>query len=229
MKHTGHYLLLLITLISLSACGSMPKMFWDTDEDSTSVQDSRGPLNLPPELRGELTLPAVDEDAPLTATAAPLPEKYEVIVTKAGKKVALNARLYDVMAGQLLSSVVDAMTQMNLPVNSVDSSSGIITTDWVRKGDSALSDSILGSIGMSRISIIRYRFIVRIFRLKEGGSHSSRAEVHLLTQAYQNGHWLNKRSLPKRTDELFSAIEDQVARIPLKSKVPAEPERGVKP
>ncbi|ATX83017.1 hypothetical protein Ga0123462_2183 [Mariprofundus ferrinatatus] len=229
MKHTVHYLLLLITIISLSACSSVPKMFWDSDDNGGSGEAFRAPLNLPPELTGELNLPAVDEKATLTAAAAPLPEKYDVIVAKAGKKVALNARLYDVTAGQLLSSALDAMTQMNLPVNSVDSPSGIITTDWVRKGDSALSDSILGSIGMSRINVVRYRFIVRVFRLNEGGIHRSRVEVHLLTQAYQNGHWLNKRSLSDRSDELFAAIEEQVARIPPAREAPAEAARSIEP
>ncbi|WP_157819331.1 hypothetical protein [Mariprofundus aestuarium] len=193
-------------------------MFWDTDESSGVATTSgkvatRAPLELPPELKGELDLPVAEKGVELTASAAPLPERYAEAV--AGKPVALSARLYKIQPGQLLSSVVDAMTLLNLPVNSVDSPSGIITTDWVRKGQEGFSDVMMGSIGMSgAIKVIRYRFIVRVFKLKGGEAYRSRLEVRLLTQGYQNSHWVNKRSLPNRSDELFGAVEKQVGRIP---------------
>ena len=238
MRHTSRYLLLFALLISLSACGGMPKLFWSNDEGGgdtpayarggpTASEEvaTRAPLELPPELNDELQLPTA-EDVDLKTSAGPLPEQYDRVVS--GKPVALTARLYNIKPGQVLSAVVDALTQLSLPVNSVDSPTGIITTDWVREGDSDAMDSIMGAVGVSTVRVIRYRLIVRVFRMKEGSRHQSRLEIRVLSQAYQNNHWVNKRTLAKRNQDLFSAVEEQIGRIRPQA-TPAESDGGLQP
>ncbi|PJA33143.1 MAG: hypothetical protein CO187_02440 [Zetaproteobacteria bacterium CG_4_9_14_3_um_filter_53_7] len=197
----------------------MPKLFWDTDEGrgtgpayakggavDSAGDNPRAPLEVPPELRAELEMP---EAGQTSSNAAQVPVQYRQAV--AGKAVALDARLYDVQPNQLLSAVVDAMTSLNLPVGSVDSPSGIVTSDWVRKGSSNDGLMGLGNIFGASSSVYRYRFIVRVFNADAG---NSRLEVRTLTQSYQNSHWVNKPANIKLSADLFDAVEKQLGLMP---------------
>jgi len=92
-------------------------MLWSTDEGAGKSQtraqletDARPALDVPPSLRGDVKVP----DAGAIAIQKDLPERYKKLV--AGKRVALDSRLYDTSIGAVFSSVVDGMTALNLPV-----------------------------------------------------------------------------------------------------------------
>lgn len=225
-------LLLSILLMSLSACsGDMPQLFWDNDagknepayakqhQDGSKAQ-RRAPLDVPPELRADLELPDEQEVATQSDSKL-LPKEYTKAV--AGKAVALDARAYQAAPGKLFSATIDAMTALNLPVASIDSRSGIITTDWVRHGRH--NSSMLGSMfGQNKVTLTRHRFLVRIFRMKNAqGVMESRLEIRVLMQAYISRHWVNKASKRKVSLELFDAIEEQLARMQKEAPLTAEP------
>lgn len=226
MTHIRRNLTTLISLLLLSACsgGGMPQLFWPT-EDGTNNQpayargnggvtgtqsQSRAPLEVPPELRAELELPGDDQVASRVDESA-VPESYRKAVS--GKAVALHAKVYDFSAGQVFSAVVDAMTSLNLPVDSVDSPSGIITTDWVRRGEN--SSNIIAGLTGRVSSLTRHRFIVRMYRLKgeAGQPERSRLEVRVLSQVFQTNRWVNAPIKRKVSKELFSSIEEQLTRM----------------
>lgn len=196
----------------------MPKLFWDTDEgkgaytrgSSTAGGEvkPRAALEVPPELRADIDLPVSDKSV-AAENAVQVPEKYRKAV--AGKAVMLDVRHYEVQPGHLFSSVVDAMTSLSLPVDSVDSPSGVITTDWIRKGSLNPGGllNLSNLMGTSTSTLVRYRYIVRVFRLNEDLS-KSRLEVRLLNQVYINNHWVNKPKHSKRVLDLFTAVEKQL-------------------
>jgi hypothetical protein len=215
---------LLSLLLALSACSSMPQMFWEVDgqggpayargASGSPNAKSRPMLEVPPELRSELELPE-NEDIGMKAGADKLPKQYRRAV--AGKAVALHARLYDVTPKQLFSAVVDAMTSLNLPVDSVDSPSGIITTEWIRKGSNNAGGmfglgNLFGGFGVGLQKIHRYRFIVRIFKVNADTQFKSRLEVRLLSQVHMNRHWVNRPINNKPGLKLFAAVEKQLGR-----------------
>ena len=201
----------------LSGCMSGGnKLFWGLDEGkqekskSEAVQAaSRPALDIPPELRGEVAVPKANA----IARTSVLPERYKKIV--AGKKVGLDARVYKQPAGQVFSSVIDAMTAMNLPVESVDSASGTITTDWVKtdvNNPNLLSGiSFLGDGIMAR----RYRFVVRVLRqeLAEESQPQTmtRLEVRTLGQVFQTKHWVNRSLKRNYANDLFSSVEERLS------------------
>jgi len=208
-------------VLMLSSCSgglTMPKVFWDNKEGGSSHSskvekaiEKREALVVPPELRGEIELPAADEVASQHDPAL-LSEKYKQAV--AGKHVALDARVYPVTADKVFSAVVDGMTSLNLPVQSVDSRSGIVTTDWVRKGShSSVSGMLGGMVGMGGPGPTQHRFVVRVFRIKMGEKVMSKLEVRVLLQSFIARHWVNKRANKKIALELFSAVEEQLTRM----------------
>jgi hypothetical protein len=209
-SHTIFMLLLLL----LSGCGStsMPKLFWSNDDMGTSTSahakveaEVRPVLDVPPSLRGEVQVP----DAHAIAVQSKVPERYKKIV--AGKKVALDARQYDAPVAKVFSAVIDAMTALNLPVESIDSASGSITTDWIRVGaDSTSTLSTFNVFGESKIYATRYRYVVRVLRETLKDKEVTRLEVRSLTQVFQNRHWTNKKLRRKYVNDLFSRVEENI-------------------
>lgn len=194
-------------------------MFWDVDDKSGSQSttvaakssaesESRAPLELPPELRAEIELPMANAVGS-NSTEASLPEKYRKAVV--GKNVALDARVYDVSADQVFSAVVDAMTSLSMPVDSVDSASGIVTSDWVRKG--AYNNNIISAMMGDTQILSRHRYVVRVFRVKGEQQPQSRLEVRTLLQVYKNSHWVNKPMNKKITKSFFGTVEEQLGRL----------------
>ncbi len=226
MTPISRYLLLPFLLLLLSACSGMPKLFWDVEEGtgtgpaytkSTAIDGAgdkpRVPLDVPPELRDDLELPA-GEQTQASPDSAHVPAQYRKAV--AGKAVALDARLYDIPPSQLFSVAVDAMTSLNLPVASVDSPSGIVTSDWIKKSAPNYSQG-LASLFSNTENVVRYRYIVRVFRVDET---RSRLEVRVLNQQYLNRHWVNKPAHSKYIPELFAAVDKQPGLV--RSQLPSD-------
>jgi len=206
----------IMTLLAiLSGCsGGMPQLFWEVDDQSgapgksDSTGNSRPALVVPPELR-DAQVPHPDQVATGGEPRLTAEEKEQV----AGTAVALDAKLYSNGAGEVFSAVVDAMTSMNLPVESVDSPSGTITTDWVveKKGSSPVVFN--GLFGGGDILATRYRFVVRILRQQTTeGVEMTRLEIRTIGQAYIDRRWTNRPIKRKVSDELFSATEEQLSR-----------------
>lgn len=216
---------LLLTLISawlLSACSGMPKLFWDVNEGkdqpayasgskSGSSAQARAPLDVPPDLRKEIEVPMPDHVASDAAaqSSGVTPARKQAV---AGKAVSLNARRYDATPAQLFSAVVDAMTALNLPVDSVDSPSGTVTTEWIGKDINTPNTYVTSVLNMfgGATSKVRYRYIVRVMRVGESGSQ---LEVRTLGQKYANNHWFNAQLKQKVADELIDAVEEQLGRL----------------
>ncbi len=199
-------------LVLLAGCADgMPQLFWEADDKTPDYARSTGSagaqaeakkhLEVPPELRGKIGVPMAEQVA--VHNSRELPEKYRQAV--AGKAVSLDARVYPVAAADVFSATVDAMTSLNLPVDSVDSPSGIVTTDWVRKG--ANSASIAAMFGYTSGTMTRHRFIVRVFRLQQE-TPASKLEIRMLGQSYENGHWVNKPFKRAPSEELFQRVEE---------------------
>lgn len=203
-------------LATLSGCsGGTPKLFWDVDEGTDTAQGasgspasaSRPALVVPPELR-DAKVPEPDQVATGGEPRLTAEEKEQV----AGTAVALDAKVYSNGAGDVFSAVVDAMTSLNLPVESVDSPSGTITTDWIveKKGSAPV---VFGLFGGGDVLATRYRFVVRILRQKTAeGVEMTRLEIRTIGQAYTNHRWASRPIKRKVSDELFSATEEQLAR-----------------
>lgn len=214
--------LLLLTLsgVALASCTDRPFLYANEDGDKPAYSqqgggqasaESRAPLDVPPELRNvEVPQPeriATTEKGGI-ATAAD-----ETVV---GTAVALDARLYSVGVANVFSSVVDAMTALNMPVQSVDSPSGTITTDWIRQGadNPNLGQSAMaGLFGGDGVQAVRYRFVVRTLRQLEDGVSKTRLEIRTIGQAYINRHWVNRPIQRKVSEELFSAVEERLTAI----------------
>jgi uncharacterized lipoprotein len=227
MNRTRIPLSLLFSTLLLASCAHMPQLFWSENSGSGSSQvdasgdataPSRPPLIVPPDLRGQVSVPMPDKVASDESPAmkdAQSKEKAEV----AGTAVALDARVYDQDVATLFSAVVDAMTALNMPVQSVDSPSGTITTDWVRKdANSANVFSPVMSMFGAGPTYERYRFVVRVLRLNTPEGVKSELEVRALGQSFENSHWVNKPIKEKVSNDLFSAVGDQLAR---KAQAPA--------
>ncbi len=204
--------------MALTGCSGVPKLFWGLDEgvDKKSQQakpvkaEVRPALEVPPELRGKVEVPAAEH----IATREAMPERYKKAV--AGKHVALDARVYPQPVDRVFSAVVDAMTALNLPVNSVDSASGTITTDWVRTDANTTNDNsfIKGfDIFGSHARAIRYRYVVRVMRLRPDAKAKgqTRLQIRTMAQAFIGKHWVNKKLKRKFSTELFSRVEEMLA------------------
>ncbi len=216
---------LLLTLISasiLTACAGAPKLFWDTNEgkdkpayangsQASAGAAARAPLDVPPDLRKEIEVPMPDKVAADAASQSSgvTPARKQAV---AGKAVSLDARRYDFAPAQLFSAVVDAMTALNLPVDSVDSPSGTITTEWIGKDvntPNTYVTSVLNMFGAATTKV-RYRYIVRVLR---AGDKSSQLEVRTLGQQYANNHWYNAQLRQKVANDLIGAVEEQLGRL----------------
>ncbi|MDX8398444.1 MAG: hypothetical protein R8K49_09035, partial [Mariprofundaceae bacterium] len=190
------------------------KMLWGSGELGEAEKraevkaDSRPVLDVPPVLRGEVSVPKSDA----IAVKRSMPERYKKIV--AGKKVALDARTYEEPVAKVFSAVVDAMTGLSFPVQSVDSASGTLTTDWIRiDANNPSMMGIFNAFGGGGGPVAqRHRFVTRVLReVDEVGVSKARLEVRTLGQVYQNNHWVNKKMRRKLADDLFSRVEELLA------------------
>jgi hypothetical protein len=215
------YIIITLSITMLSACSGMPKLFWEVDEGSDKPEyantsagshaNARAPLDVPPELRQELEVPMPDQVA-VDSTSAVGSAKIDRVRREAvaGKAVSLHQRRYSVVTGQLFSAVIDAMTALNLLVDSVDSPSGTVTTEWVRKdanSANALAGATMGLFGGGPTHT-RYRYVVRVLRAADG---QSQLEIRTLGQQFINRHWVNKPLKADLSKDLFSAVEERIS------------------
>jgi len=208
-------ILSIVVVLVLTGCMSGgTKMLWSTDEGAGKGQtrgqlqaDARPALDIPPSLRGEVEVP----DAGAIAVRKTVSERYKKTV--AGKRVALDARLYDASAASVFSAVLDGMTALNLPVESVDSASGTITTDWVRTdANNPNVNTLMNAFGGGGPQAIRYRYVVRVLRETLDDVTKTRLEIRTMAQTFSNGHWTNKKLTRKRAEELFSRVGELLAK-----------------
>jgi len=225
MKRSSLILVMLLSTGALNACIGLPGLgdillpitsdqpAYARSEKHHSAAKGRTPLAVPPELRKEIEVPMPEKVATQAAkdgTGITAKEKKAI----AGKAVTLDSRAYDQTAARVFSAVVDAMTSLNMPVASVDSPSGTITTDWIRPN--ANSPNSYAGVVMNMLggggTHTRYRFVIRVFRT---GDHGSQLQIRTLGQQFINRHWVNKPVRRKVANELFSAVEERiVARAP---------------
>ncbi|MDQ6987004.1 MAG: outer membrane protein assembly factor BamC [Mariprofundaceae bacterium] len=200
-------------------------MIWKVDDNKPDYargsQDSsqakgRPPLEVPPELRRDVEVPMPDEVA-VNAARGDVKMTKEEKAAIAGKAVSLDTRLYDVSPAKVFSTALDSMTALNMPVQSVDSPSGTITTDWIRKGTATYMSAAMNVFGGGQVPT-RYRFIVRVFRTPDG---KSELQVRTLGQKYENRHWVHAAIKRKVVNELFSAVEERLA-LPSPASTPPE-------
>ncbi|ATX83016.1 hypothetical protein Ga0123462_2182 [Mariprofundus ferrinatatus] len=191
--------------LALSACGGMPKLFWEADGGQGAQQDSdlqgeasHAQTAASPESRSGYVMPVAGV---VGSKAGAMPEAYKGML--AGRAVTLDARTFNAQPGRVLSSVVDAMFSLNIPVDVVDSPNGIITSDWVREGenDPTFQPSIIG--------FTRHSFVVRVVAESEG---SSMLEVHTIGQEYVSSQWEDRPLKRKVSEELFSAVDELLKR-----------------
>jgi len=214
MSYSLRFLIFVTALFGLSACADRPFLTpWEDNNDQpdyargssgSSAAESRVPLDVPPSLRGDVEVPMPDA---IASQDGGLPEYAKSVV--AGKAVALDAKLYTVDAANVFSAVVDAMTALNMPVQSVDSPSGTVTTDWIRQSSASVTSSFFGSSG---VQAIRWRFVVRALRqVTEGEAKAqTRLEIRTVGQAFMNRHWVNRPIQRKVSAELFSAVDERL-------------------
>lgn len=195
----------MFTMAMLAGCQGVQLWVPHEEQGTTkgggdSQAPSRPPLDVPPDMRGKVEVPMPDK-------VAGKPDKKAV----AGKHVALDTRVYEQDAAVIFDAAVDAMTALNLPVQSVDSPSGTITTAWIRP-DADNPSGLFGPgfFGGGPIAW-RHRFVVRVLRLREKPGFT-RLEIRTLGQAFMNRHWVNKPVKRKVSNELFKAVEEQLAR-----------------
>jgi hypothetical protein len=190
--------------------GGTPNAKGSPSTQKTAQAKVQPALEIPPELRGKVELPQSEA----VATKQDMPERYKKQV--AGKRVSLDAKAYDASAGAVFSAVVDAMTALNLPVDSVDSPSGTITTDWVRTDANNANDNrfIKGmNVFGSKARAFHYRHVVRVMRLKpsDGSDAKTRLEIRTIGQAFIGNHWVNKKFKRKYGDEIFARVEERLS------------------
>ena len=223
MKHCIRLSTLMIAIFILSSCADMPALLTPFEDDQpdyargssgSSSAESRAPLDVPPSLMGEVEVPTPDGVA---TKSGELPEYAKKAV--AGKAVALDAKLYGSDASKVFSAVIDAMTALNMPVESVDSPSGTVTTDWIRQdavNASAQASILSGVFGGDGVQGLRYRFVVRVLRQMVAVEpeaemvQQTRLEIRTIGQVYVNRHWVNRALQRKASAELFSAVDERL-------------------
>ena len=218
MKRASLLSLSILLSIFLASCSNDYQMFWPTEDNKpdyaqggerSSGAASRAPLDVPPELRDEIEVPDPGEIA--TKEGVMKSEDKELV---AGKSVALDAKIYEKSAAEVFSAVVDSMTALNLPVQSVDSPSGTLTTDWVRQesvGNQAVG-TFTDMFGAGSPRALRYRFVVRVLRQAMGETQVTRLEVRTVGQAFIGRGWVNQTMKRKVSDELFSAVDERLSK-----------------
>jgi hypothetical protein len=213
MKNIRLFVTLFAATMLLTACAGQNLIMWHDDDKpaytkggkSAGTAASRQPLDVPPELRAKLEMPGAERIAQ-DVDEKVLPKKYQEAVT--GKAVSLDARMYKLTPAEVFSAVVDAMTSLNVPVESVDSPSGIITSDWIRRGEHSMS-----IFGGGTDTVTRHRFMVRVYRAKMENKQMTKLEIRTLGQAYHSRRWINKPIKRKVSAELFTAVEEQLTRM----------------
>ena len=217
MKHFSLLSMALISALGLTACSDRSFFYSNEDANKPAYEqggergvsaDSRAPLDVPPQLMGDVEVPSPGEIATKSGRMSSADKKLV-----AGKSVSLDAKVYESSAAQVFSAVVDSMTALNLPVQSVDSPSGTLTTDWVRQAsiESNVGISVLsGVFGGDGIQAFRYRFVVRVLRQKIEDMAVTRLEIRTIGQAYINRSWVNRPVVRKASDELFSAVDERL-------------------
>ena len=187
---------------------------WGDDEDKPdyargtsgpSTAQSRGPLDVPPSLRGDVEVPTPDSVASQNGELTAQTKKLF-----AGKAVALDAKLYATDAANVFSAVIDAMTALNMPVQSVDSPSGTVTTDWIRQSSASATSTFGGGMFGGGVQAVRYRFVVRVLRQATEEEVQTRLEIRTVGQAFMNKHWVNRPIKRKVSGELFSAVDERL-------------------
>ncbi|MDQ6973269.1 MAG: outer membrane protein assembly factor BamC [Mariprofundaceae bacterium] len=204
-----------LAVLALSGCVNKDtKLLWGMGEggkastvEKTVATESRPPLDIPPSLLGKVSMPQAKQ----IVVVKTMPKR--IVKEISGKQVSLDAKVYEKPVFDVFSAVLDAMTGLNLPVQSVDSASGTITTDWVRqRSKSASYSSILGGNG---VMAVRYRFVTRVLKQSMKGENGvdktvTRFEIHTLAQAYKNNHWSNTRLARRFSKELFSRVDENL-------------------
>ncbi|MDX8390537.1 MAG: hypothetical protein R8M38_08610 [Mariprofundaceae bacterium] len=211
----------MLMLFTLAGCEGMPSLIQWHEDDSPEYQkntrsgaqhtESRVPLDVPPELRSKVLVPEAKEIAQTTDTSTASGQAVAHHRDVTGMAISLDAKVYDHVPGQVISAVIDAMTSLNLPVQSIDSPSGSVTSDWIRQGannTSSIASGLFG--GSSNNNIVRYRYVIRVLRMQ--ASPKTRLEIRTLGQSYMNRHWVNKKLSKNVSNELFVAVEEQLGR-----------------
>ncbi|MDX8391760.1 MAG: hypothetical protein R8K53_04235 [Mariprofundaceae bacterium] len=205
------FLFFLMIPIALSACADFKSLLNDGKATKTAAGSGRMPLDIPPELREKIDLPSPDKVAENVARSSVNPNsgEKEAIV---GRELRLDTRAYDHRPTVVFSAVVDAMTSLNLPVESVDSPSGMVITDWVRPNANSPNAFVGATMDMfsAKSRFIRYRFVVRVFRSGEG---KSELQIQTLGQQYINRHWVNKGLKHTAARKLFTMIEERLGNV----------------
>lgn len=212
------FLFVALSGVVLASCTDRPFIYTNDNADKPAYSqesggrasaESRAPLDVPPELRNV----QVPQPEKIATSGGESSAQSTTDETVAGRAVSLDGRLYNVDAATVFSSVVDAMTALNLPVQSVDSPSGTITTDWVRQGadnPNLAASALDGLFGGDGVQAVRYRFVVRTLRQTEEGVSRTRLEIRTIGQAYINRHWVNRPIQRKVSAELFGAVEERL-------------------
>lgn len=223
MNRIAYPLILTIFTLLLASCSHMPQMVWKWPDQKSPGQEASGSgspatptrkeLVVPPSLRGQVSVPTPKD---IASGQSPQVQKLEAKQAKmqvAGKYVALNTRVYNQSVADVFSSVVDAMTQLNMPVDSVDSPSGTITTGWIHQDANSpnLVTPVLSLFGGGPV-YVRYRYVVRVMRLTTSSGVKTQLEIRTLGQSFKNSHWVNEPLKQKVSNDLFSAVEDQLTR-----------------
>ncbi|OIO73733.1 MAG: hypothetical protein AUJ57_03925 [Zetaproteobacteria bacterium CG1_02_53_45] len=209
MNFTCRNIVLISFVLMLSACSSSPKLFWDTEEglDQSARSTDAGASGSSEVLPEVTTQPQGGRELPMAQNiggAEQLPGKYSTIL--AGSKADLNSRSYGQTTGDLFSATVDAMVSLNYPVDVVDSSGGVVTSDWIRKGEN--NPNMPSVIGYTR-----HRYIAHIYHDPAASSNLSKLDVYVLGQVFENGKWTDT-TLQYLTEELYSAVNEYLARLP---------------
>jgi len=218
MKHFSLLSTVLVFSLSLTACSDRALFYSNEDANKPAYEqggqrgasaDSRAPLDVPPQLMGDVEVPSPGEIATKSGRMSSADKKLV-----AGKSVSLDAKVYENSAAQVFSAVVDSMTALNLPVQSVDSPSGTLTTDWVRQASveaNAAASVFAGVFGGDGVQAFRYRFVVRVLRQQIEDAAVTRLEIRTIGQAYINRSWVNRPVVRKASGELFSAVDERLS------------------
>jgi len=218
MNRIFQFHLIIILSLVFTACSDRSFFYPNADASKPAYEqgsqggasaDSRAPLDVPPQLlEDDVEVPSPGEVATKSGRMSTADKKLV-----AGKYVALDAKVYEKSAGEVFSATVDSMTALNMPVQSVDSPSGTLTTDWIRQQsveENAVSAVFGGVFGGDGVQALRYRFVVRVLRQKMEESEMTRLEIRTIGQAYVNRRWVNRPIVRKVSDELFSAVEERL-------------------
>ncbi|WP_143144885.1 hypothetical protein [Mariprofundus micogutta] len=187
----------------------MPQLFWDTGSSSREVvadaQGSQGVKPISEEIRSDTSITRrlpMGGYVGIASNRDTWPDKYEKVLVD--RQATVMERVFNVSPPILFSAVIDAMISLNMPVETVDSPNAVITSDWIRKGENDVNiQSVLG--------FTRHRFFVRMIMTE---ASETRLEVHVAGQHYKDNAWVDKALTINKSEELFVAVEEQLAKMP---------------